>query len=123
MKQAQSGTSRYPSPGRWWAREAAASRLLASSHSRLSPEVRSPSPALARSWGRAIGNLLGAAWFLITFPFRLVFWTIAWLGRLTGVVAGFLLMVIGMALLAGPFFIIGIPLFLLGLVLTLRCLE
>jgi hypothetical protein len=67
--------------------------------------------------------LLGALWFVVALPFRLVFWTIAWLGRLTGVVLGFVLMVVGMALLAGPLFILGIPLFVIGLVLTLRCLE
>jgi hypothetical protein len=31
--------------------------------------------------------------------------------------------VVGIALLAGPLYIIGIPLFLVGLVVTLRCLE
>ena len=67
--------------------------------------------------------LLAALWFVVTLPFRLVFWVIAWLGRLTGVVLGFTLMVVGMALWAGPLFFIGIPLFLVGLVLTLRCLD
>jgi hypothetical protein len=66
--------------------------------------------------------LFRAVWFLVALPFRLVFWTIAWLGRMTGVVLGFLLMVVGVALLAGPLFILGIPLFVVGLVLTLRCL-
>ena len=67
--------------------------------------------------------LFGVLWFIITLPFRLVFWVIAWLGRLTGAILGFSLMVVGMALLAGPLFIIGIPMFLIGLVVTLRCLE
>jgi hypothetical protein len=31
-------------------------------------------------------------------------------------------MVVGMALWAGPLFILGIPLFIIGLLLTLRCL-
>jgi hypothetical protein len=67
-------------------------------------------------------GLLGAAWFAIALPFRLVFGAIAWLGRLAGVAVGFVLMVAGMFLLAGPLVIVGIPLFLIGLVLTLRCL-
>jgi hypothetical protein len=62
-------------------------------------------------------------WFIITLPIRLVFWIVALLGRVVGVVLGFMLMVFGIALWAGPFFLIGIPLFLIGLVLTLRCLE
>jgi hypothetical protein len=67
--------------------------------------------------------MLAAVWFLVTLPFRLIFWLIAWAGRLTAVLLGFSLMVVGMALWAGPFFFIGIPLFLVGLVLTLRCLD
>ena len=69
------------------------------------------------------GSLVTALWFMVTLPFRLVFWIIAWMGRLTAVVLGFSLMVVGMALWAGPLFFIGIPLFLVGLVLTLRCLD
>lgn len=68
-------------------------------------------------------GLFGVLWFVIILPFRLVFWVIAWLGRLTGAILGFSLMVVGMALLAGPFYIIGIPTFLAGLVVTLRSLE
>jgi hypothetical protein len=104
--------------GRWNPSLAMAPRLLRAS----GPEVYALSPPPAWSWVRLLVSLLGAVWFLIALPFRLVFWTIAWLGRLTGVAVGFLLMVTGMFLLAGPLFIIGIPLFVLGLVLTLRCL-
>lgn len=77
------------------------------------------------SWflGEMLMTLIGALWFVVSLPFRLVFWTIAWLGRLTAVVLGFTLMVVGMALWAGPFFFVGIPLFLVGLVVTLRCLD
>jgi hypothetical protein len=71
----------------------------------------------------AIAALGGATWWVVSLPFRLVFWTIALLGRVTGVMVGFVLMVLGMFLLAGPLSLIGIPLFVLGLVLTLRCLE
>ncbi len=58
----------------------------------------------------------------MTLPFRILFWTVALLGRVAGILLGFTLMVVGIALWAGPFFLIGIPLFLIGLVLTLRCL-
>jgi len=68
-------------------------------------------------------TLVTTLWFVVSLPFRLFFWTIAWLGRLTAVMLGFTLMVVGMALWASPLFFIGIPLFLIGLVLTLRCLE
>jgi hypothetical protein len=61
--------------------------------------------------------------FVFTLPFRLLFWAIAVLGRLTGMIVGFALMVVGAALWASPLFFFGIPLFLLGLVFTLRCLE
>jgi hypothetical protein len=68
-------------------------------------------------------TLLSITWFAISLPFRLVFRLIALLGRLTGIILGFLLMVVGMALWASPLFVVGIPLFVIGLVLTLRCLE
>jgi hypothetical protein len=67
--------------------------------------------------------LLGVLWYLISLPFRLIFWMIAWLGRLTAIVLGFTLMVVGIALWAGPSFFLGIPLFLIGLVITLRCFD
>jgi hypothetical protein len=89
----------------------------------LDPEFAAVPPARLRSWAQPVVALLGALWFVVALPFRLVYWIIALLGRLTGVVLGFVLMVVGMALLAGPFFIVGVPLFVIGLVLTLRCLE
>ncbi|MFI5454757.1 MAG: hypothetical protein ACHRXM_04840 [Isosphaerales bacterium] len=123
MKQAQSETSRYRSAGRWWFRDPVAS------HSRRrtdkpfdpgAPTIKQPNSWL---WGEMLVTLIAALWFVVSLPFRLVFWTIAWLGRLTAVVLGFTLMVVGMALWAGPLFFVGIPLFLVGLVLTLRCLD
>ncbi len=72
--------------------------------------------------GRLIVGILAAIWFVITLPFRLIVGIIELLGRLTGIALGFALMVVGVALWAGPFFIIGIPLFIIGLLLTLRCL-
>jgi len=68
-------------------------------------------------------TLVAVLWFVVSLPFRLVFWTIARLGRLTAVVLGFTLMVVGMALWAGLLFFVSIPFFLVGLVPTLRCLD
>jgi hypothetical protein len=61
--------------------------------------------------------------FVIMLPFRMLFQLIAWLGRLAALLLGFCLMVVGMAFLAGPFFWFGIPLFVVGLLLTLRCFD
>jgi len=69
-----------------------------------------------------VGFLFSAAWWILTLPFRLVFGVLSLAGRMAGVAAGFSLMVVGMALGAGPFYLIGVPLFLIGLLLTLRCL-
>jgi hypothetical protein len=66
-------------------------------------------------------GILAVLWYAITVPFRVLIWILGLLGRLTGLIFGFFLMVVGMALWAGPFFIIGIPLFIIGLLLTLRC--
>jgi hypothetical protein len=66
--------------------------------------------------------VLGTLWAVFTFPFRLVAWVIDLLGRLTGLLLGFALMVLGVALGASSLFMIGIPLFVVGLILTLRCL-
>jgi hypothetical protein len=69
-----------------------------------------------------LDTMLGAIWTIVTLPFRLLIGTVELLGRLTGLVLGFALMVLGVALGAGPFFAIGIPLFIIGLLLTLRSL-
>jgi hypothetical protein len=66
--------------------------------------------------------VLGTIWAILTFPFRVVGWVVDLLGRLSGLLIGFALMVLGAALGASPLFMIGIPLFIIGLVLTLRCL-
>jgi hypothetical protein len=78
--------------------------------------------SVTAGFGGLVVAVLRACWYVVTLPFRLIFWVIALLGRLTGVILGFVLMVVGMALWAGPFFIIGIPLFIIGLLVTLRCL-
>ena len=85
--------------------------------------ARAIAPADSWSWAGIAVTLLSTIWLAVSLPFRLVFWLIALLGRLTGIVLGFLLMVVGMALWASPLFIVGIPLFVIGLVFTLRCLE
>ena len=67
--------------------------------------------------------MLEAVWSVLTLPFRLIAWVVEFCGRLVGLGLGFLLMVVGVALGAGPFFMIGIPLFVVGLILMLRCLR
>jgi hypothetical protein len=111
MRQAHSSPPRYaraparPTWGRGWPVEDRAPR----------PEPFNPVIAV-------IVATVSAAWFLLTLPFRLVFGAISLLGRLTGVAVGFALMAVGMAFCAGPFYLIGVPMFLIGLLLTLRCL-
>jgi hypothetical protein len=84
-----------------------------------SREARPATPNLVIA---VIVATFSAVWFLLTLPFRLVIGAIGLLGRLTGVVVGFTLMAVGMAFCAGPFFLIGVPMFLIGLLLTMRCL-
>jgi hypothetical protein len=69
-----------------------------------------------------LGFLLRACWWLLTLPFRLLFGVVALAGRVVGVIVGFAMMVVGVALGASPFYLIGIPIFLVGLLLTLRSL-
>lgn len=83
--------------------------------------VRGGVPA-ARRRGSPIGSAFRLAWFLVTLPFRLLILLIGLVGRLFGVATGFTIMVVGMALWAGPFFIIGIPMFIIGLLIMLRSL-
>ncbi len=75
------------------------------------------------SWLSVVLLPVRIVWFLVALPFRVIFSVIALLGRLAGVVLGFGLMVLGMALGAGPLFFIGIPLFLVGLYVMLRSLD
>jgi hypothetical protein len=78
-----------------------------------------------RAWApvQVVTGSLALLWFALTLPLRLAFWIVAWLGRLSAASLGFLLMVLGVALWAGPLFFVGISVFIVGLVLTLRCLE
>ena len=66
--------------------------------------------------------MIGSLWSLVTFPFRLIGTAVEWGGRLLGAAAGFALMVGGVALCTGTLAILGIPVFVVGLVLTLRSL-
>jgi hypothetical protein len=66
--------------------------------------------------------MLGALWSVFTLPFRLVGWVVEMLGRLVGVTIGFALMVCGVALCAAQLLILGLPLFVIGLLIALKCL-
>jgi hypothetical protein len=66
--------------------------------------------------------MLGVIWNILTLPIRVVVWVLDFLSRATGLVLGFALMVLGVAIGAGPSLILGVPVFFVGLLLTLRCL-
>lgn len=123
MKQAQSEAMPYRSASRRVAAESPTLRNWRRTDRPYDPALQVLGHSNSWSLGQAFVGLLAALWFIVVLPFRLVFWVIAWLGRLTAVILGFSLMVVGMALWASPLFFIGIPLFLIGLVLTLRCLD
>ncbi len=66
--------------------------------------------------------MFATLWWLLTLPFRLIGSLVALVGRMVGLGLGFTLMVVGVALGAGALFPIGIPVFIVGVVLTLRSL-
>ncbi len=66
--------------------------------------------------------MFGMLWSIVMFPIRALAWTADFTGRLVGLVVGFALMVLGVAIGAGPSVALGAPLFILGLLLTLRSL-
>ena len=70
-----------------------------------------------------LDDVLRGLWWLLLLPFRLIAWLIGLLGRMGGVFVGFVLMMLGVALAAGPLVILGVPLFVLGLLLTIRSLS
>lgn len=76
-------------------------------------------PMIVLQW---LGRLLAAVWWIVTLPFRLVGLVVGLLGRMVGLGLGFGLMVLGVALSAGSLFLVGIPLFVLGLILSVRCI-
>jgi hypothetical protein len=123
MKQAHSGTVSHRSADARRFRHS----LVHGGHRRTDKltdtAFRHGEPSHFWSGGGVVVSFLQAIWLVIALPFRLVFRLIAWLGRLAVLLLAFSLMVVGMALGAGPFFWIGIPLFITGLALTLHCLD
>lgn len=124
MKQVQSvpTSRRYAKAGPWWGFGSVVPRPMGMGRGSRG-EAANDGPRPEWSWLHVVAMGFLGLWFIVTLPIRLVFWTLALLGRITGIVIGFSLMVVGMFFLAGPFFLIGIPLFFLGIVLTLRCLD
>jgi hypothetical protein len=61
-------------------------------------------------------------WTILTLPFRIVFGVFGLVGRLAVITVGFSLMVLGAALSAGPLAWVGIPVFLFGLLISMRAL-
>jgi hypothetical protein len=123
MKQAQSEKARYDVSNRMRVGDQSAPRNRRRVDGFLTAEAPSVADARLWYWVETLSSVLLTLWYMVTAPIRLVFWTIAWVGRLTAVLLGFCLMVVGAALGAGPLFVVGIPLFLVGLVLTLKCLD
>jgi hypothetical protein len=123
MNQGQSKITWHRTTDRFGARNPVATRVRRRADRPFGSAFQDVEPPNSWAWGLTLVALFDSLWSLITLPFRLVFWAIAWLGRLTGAAMGFAFMVVGFALLAGPLYIIGIPLFFVGLVVTLRCLE
>ena len=76
-----------------------------------------------RSPLRFLSQLASFVWLVLTLPFRILILTISLLGRLTGAILGFSLMIVGMALCTGSLFIVGIPVFIVGLLLLFRSLA
>lgn len=66
--------------------------------------------------------MIGAIRTAVVFPFRLLFRVFDVAGRASSVLLGFVLMVSGTALAAGPMLWVGLSVFLFGLYLTLRAL-
>lgn len=66
--------------------------------------------------------MLGVFWSVLTLPFRVIAGIVAFCGRMFGVFFGFALMVAGVAFCSGAIYLLGLPLFLVGLLLTLKCL-
>lgn len=67
--------------------------------------------------------MLSAVWFVLTLPIRIVAWVVVTLGRIAAVGVGFILMVIGVALGASALYIFAIPLFVIGLLLTIKAMN
>ena len=70
-----------------------------------------------------LGAVFGTIWWIVMLPFRLLVGLVEWIGRLAAFALGFVMMVVGVALWAGPLFVIGVPVFVVGLLITLRSLD
>lgn len=68
-------------------------------------------------------TVFGTLWSVVLLPFRLLIGAVELFGRLVALALGFVLMVIGVAVCAGPLVIVGIPLFVVGLIITMRALD
>ena len=66
--------------------------------------------------------MFGMIWSIFTLPIRVLGWTADFASRLIGLALGFGLMVLGVAIGAGPSVALGAPIFIVGLLLTLRSL-
>lgn len=66
--------------------------------------------------------MVNAIWSILTFPFRLIGSLVAVVGRAVGLVIGFVLMAAGVAFSAGTLIVVGLPLFIIGLLVTLKAL-
>jgi hypothetical protein len=66
--------------------------------------------------------MLDLIWGILTFPFRAIGWVVGLFGRAIGLAIGFSLMVAGVALWANGWLPVGLPVFVIGLLLTLRAL-
>jgi hypothetical protein len=66
--------------------------------------------------------MLDLIWGVLTFPFRAIGWVVAFFGRVFALVMGFALMVVGVAVWANGWLPIGLPLFVIGLLLTLKAI-
>jgi hypothetical protein len=66
--------------------------------------------------------MLEALWAIVTFPFRLVGWAVALVGRGVGLALGFALMAVGVAFWAATWLPLGIPLFIVGLLITVKAI-
>jgi hypothetical protein len=67
--------------------------------------------------------MLHAIWIILTLPFRVIAGTFALIGRTVLVTLGFLMMVGGVFASASAIYILGVPMFVVGLLATLRGLS
>ena len=67
--------------------------------------------------------MFGVLWSILTLPFRLIAGVVAFCGRALGVVFGFGLIVVGVAFCSGAIYLLGVPIFILGLLLMLKSLD